>query len=150
MKALLLSISLALASAPALADAQICKPATSGEIAALFDRWNASLRTGSPEKVVDNYADHSVLLPTLSNVPRVTREQKADYFQHFLEKEPVGRIEQRAMVDVDCNTALDTGLYSFTFGDGSVAHARYTYTYKWDGERWLITSHHSSLLPENP
>jgi hypothetical protein len=62
----------------------------------------------------------------------------------------VGKIDERSMIEVDCNTALDAGLYTFTFSDGSVAHARYSYTYKWEGKRWLITSHHSSLMPEAP
>lgn len=50
----------------------------------LFDRWNASLQTGNPQNVLANDARKSVLLPTLSNTPRLTPEQKADYFEHFL------------------------------------------------------------------
>ncbi|HEV3106299.1 MAG TPA: SgcJ/EcaC family oxidoreductase [Trinickia sp.] len=150
VKALLLTLSVALVSTPALARTEVCKRATQAEIAALFDRWNTSLQTGNPEQVADNYAPRSVLLPTLSNEVRVTREQKVDYFQHFLAKHPVGKIDKRSMIEIDCNTALDAGIYTFKFDDGSVAQARYSYTYKWNGERWLITSHHSSLMPEKP
>jgi uncharacterized protein (TIGR02246 family) len=143
------SFPAALVSTPALAHSQHCTHASEEDIAALFDRWNASLQTGEPEKVVDNYASRSVLLPTLSNEVRLTREQKIDYFRHFLAKRPVGKIDQRAMIEIDCNTALDAGTYSFKFHDGSTAQARYSYTYKWDGNKWLITSHHSSLMPES-
>ena len=94
-----------------------------------------------------NYAVKSVLLATVSNTPRLTPEEKEDYFKHFLENKPVGKIDSRT-IEVDCNTALDTGLYTFTFGNGSQVKARYTYTYKWNGHQWLITSHHSSAMPE--
>lgn len=51
------------------------------EIACLFDRWNNSLQTGDPHKVVANYAPKSVLLATVSSRPRLTPEDKEDYFR---------------------------------------------------------------------
>lgn len=126
-----------------------CQSASKKEIIGLFDRWNQSLQTGDPQQVVKNYADSSILLPTLSNKVRLSKDEKLDYFEHFLAKKPVGKIEV-SDVELDCNTAFDAGIYNFTFGDGSVARARYTYTYKWfpKQKQWLITSHHSSLMPE--
>ena len=49
-----------------------CKVTSEKEIASLFDRWNQSLQTGDPHKVVANYAERSILLPTVSNKPRLT------------------------------------------------------------------------------
>ena len=138
---------LAAFAAPAFARSETCHAVTEKEISSLFDRWNGSLRTGDPKKVVANYAKSSVLLATVSNAPRMTPDQKEDYFKHFLENKPVGKIDSRT-IEIDCNTAIDVGLYTFTFGDGSQVKARYTYTYKWDGRQWLITSHHSSAMPE--
>ncbi len=131
----------------AAAEPQDCRATSEAEIAALFDRWNAALQTGDPKQVVANYAARSILLPTVSNTPRLTDEAKEDYFQHFMERKPVGVIDSR-FIEIGCNTALDAGLYTFTFADGSKVAARFTYTYVWDGERWLISSHHSSALPE--
>ncbi|MFG3816182.1 SgcJ/EcaC family oxidoreductase [Limnothrix redekei LRLZ20PSL1] len=128
--------------------ATTCKMANEAEVAALFDRWNQSLQTGDPEKVVANYAARSILLPTVSNKPRLTPAEKADYFHHFLENQPSGKIDLR-MVDIGCNYAIDAGLYTFTFAKtGATVKARYSYSYRWDGSQWLITSHHSSKMPE--
>jgi len=136
------------AIAPAAhARSEKCRVATEKDVAALFDRWNASLQTGDPKKVVANYATRSILLPTVSNKPRLTPAEREDYFVEFLKKKPSGTIDQR-FIEVDCNTALDAGIYTFRFGDGSEVKARYSYTYKWNGKQWLITSHHSSAMPE--
>jgi uncharacterized protein (TIGR02246 family) len=125
-----------------------CKATSEQEISALFDRWNQSLQTGDPHKVTANYAEKSILLPTVSNKPRLTPAEKDDYFQHFLENGPSGKIDMH-FIELGCNTAFDAGLYTFTFAKtGNVVHARYTYTYHWDGSQWLITSHHSSAMPE--
>lgn len=130
------------------AHTEVCKSTNEQEISALFDRWNRSLQTGDPHQVVANYAERSVLLPTVSNKPRLTAAEKEDYFHHFLENKPAGRIDSRT-IEIGCNSAVDAGLYTFTFGTtGTQVKARYTYTYKWDGTQWLITSHHSSAMPE--
>ncbi|HJU39889.1 MAG TPA: DUF4440 domain-containing protein [Tahibacter sp.] len=130
----------------AAARAETCQAIDEAGVAALFDRWNASLQTGDPKKVAGNYAERSVLLPTLSNVPRLTPASKIDYFTSFLGKGPVGTIDSRS-IEIDCNSAIDAGLYTFRFKDGSEAKARYTFTYHWNGSVWQITSHHSSLMP---
>ncbi len=127
---------------------EVCKASDEQEIAALFDRWNRSLLTGDPHKVAANYAQRSMLLPTVSNKPRLTQAEKEDYFQSFLKNKPAGKIDSRT-IQIGCNTALDAGLYTFDFGaTGAQVKARYTYTYQWDGRQWLITSHHSSAMPE--
>ena len=127
---------------------EVCKATTEQEVAALFDRWNQSLQTGDPRKVVANYAQKSILLATVSNTPRLDPAQKQDYFEHFLEDKPSGRIDSRT-IELGCNSAVDAGLYTFTFAKtGDVVKARYTYTYRWNGSEWLITSHHSSAMPE--
>ena len=126
-----------------------CKLTTEAEIAALFDRWNKSLQTGDPHKVVANYAERSILLPTVSNRPRLSPAEKEDYFHHFLGNRPSGDIDLR-FIEIGCNTAVDAGLYTFTFAEtGEVVSGRYSFTYQWDGMQWLITSHHSSVMPED-
>ena len=125
----------------------ICVKADKNEIAALFDRWNTTLQTGDARKVADNYSADAVLLPTLSNQPRTDDAGRIDYFEHFLENKPVGAINTRT-VQLGCNNATDTGTYTFTFADNSKVEARYTFTYAWVDNQWLITSHHSSKMPE--
>ncbi|MEF8715164.1 MAG: DUF4440 domain-containing protein [Accumulibacter sp.] len=125
-----------------------CQAVSKAEIESLFDRWNHSLLTGDPHKVVANYAERSILLPTVSNKPRLTPAEKEDYFHHFLENRPSGKIDLR-FVELGCNTALDAGLYTFTFAKtGTSVSGRYSFTYRWNGSEWLITSHHSSAMPE--
>lgn len=126
-----------------------CHSTSEREIAELFNRWNRSLQTGNAHLVVANYAERSILLPTLSNKPRITASEKEDYFEHFLENEPVGKIDF-SFIEIGCNSAVDTGLYTFSFRKtGATVAARYTYAYMWNGKQWLIASHHSSLMPES-
>lgn len=128
-----------------------CVKVTEAEIAALFDRWNAALATLIPENVASLYAHDAVLLATLSNEVRPTHEKIQDYFVHFLEKKPQGQIDSR-IINIGCNTASDTGLYTFTLhkknGKMKKVPARYSFVYEYDDDQWLIEHHHSSLMPE--
>lgn len=141
------AVVLATVATNAYAKFEVCHATSEKKIASLFERWNASLQTGDPKRVVANYAAKSILLPTVSNKPRLTAEEKEDYFEHFLQRKPVGTIDSRS-IEIDCNSAIDAGLYTFKFADGSQVKARYTFTYKWNGKQWLISSHHSSAMPE--
>lgn len=126
---------------------QSCAPIDESGVAALFERWNQSLQTGKPDVVAKNYAERSILLPTLSGVNRVSEAEKVDYFEHFLAAKPQGKVTDR-QITLGCNMAVDSGMYTFHMGSsGKEVGARYTYTYQWNGQDWLIVSHHSSLLP---
>ena len=135
-------------AASLIAQSGHCRSTNEAEIAALFDQWNQTLQTGDAGKVTALYAERSILLPTMSNKPRLTAAEKEEYFEHFLEKGPVARIDLR-QIEIGCNMAVDSGLYTFTFAKtGEVVSGRYSFTYRWDGARWLIVSHHSSMMPE--
>ena len=126
----------------------VAAEATEQDIAALFDTWNQALRSGDPEKVADLYAERSILLPTLSNTPRLTRAEKVEYVRHFLEHRPSGEIVMR-QISIGADIAVDTGLYTFHYATtGESVRARYSFTYGWDGDGWRIVSHHSSVMPE--
>ncbi|ELW1645672.1 SgcJ/EcaC family oxidoreductase [Enterobacter oligotrophicus] len=149
MKKLSIAVALSLLSVNAFAQEQInCTHADKTQIEGLFDRWNASLKTGDAKTVSDNYLSDAVLLPTVSNHVRLTDAERVDYFEHFLKKKPRGKIDSRT-IRLGCNKAIDTGVYTFTFADKSTVTARYTFTYAWDGKDWKISSHHSSAMPES-
>ena len=129
--------------------AKSLKRSSKKEIASLFDRWNKSLKSGDPDQVVKNYAKNSILLATLANKPRLTVAEKKSYFKFFLINKPVGKINYRK-IEVVHDTAVDAGIYTFTFAKtGAVVKARYTFTYRFNRNKWLITSHHSSRMPED-
>ena len=113
----------------------------------LFERWNDALQTGDSSKVVANYTPDAVLLPTLSNQPRTDLAGKVDYFDKFLKNKPVGTLDSSTVIS-SCNSTIDTGTYTFRFSDNSAVSARYTFTYALIDNQWLITSHHSSAMPE--
>jgi len=125
------------------------KRSSKKEIASLFNRWNKSLKSGDPDQVVKNYAKNSILLATLANKPRLTIAEKKSYFKFFLTNKPSGKINTRK-IEVGYDTAVDAGIYTFTFAKtGAVVKARYTFTYRFNKNKWLITSHHSSRMPED-
>lgn len=120
---------------------------TKTDILALFEQWNSALKTGQPKAVVELYAGNAILLPTVSNQVRHNHSEIENYFVHFLAKQPNGKIEQ-SNVRIFGEIAINSGVYTFSFGDGSQVQARYSFVYRWNGERWLIIEHHSSQMPE--
>lgn len=124
------------------------------EIAGLFDKWNATLKTGSASAMTSLYAPDAMLQPTLSNKVRTTPAEIQDYFDHFLMGKPVGTINFREIHRLGPDAAMDSGVYTFTLtnADGSKkdVQARYTFLYERLDGQWKIINHHSSAMPEVP
>ena len=134
--------------APAKSD---CIAVDKAAISALFDAWNLSLASLDPDVVSQRYWSDAVLLPTVSNTPRTNTPMIRDYFVHFLEKRPRGRIDSRT-IQLGCNVAIDMGTYTFSVmaptGAISEVAARYTFVYSYHDGAWKILHHHSSAMPE--
>jgi len=134
---------------PDVAETAVCAPATLRLAEELFDRWNEALQSGDARRVSECYAEDAVLLPTVSNLPRLSRSEIQDYFKHFLQKQPLGKVDQRN-VKFGCNKITDAGVYTFRIIDaGRIEYvpARYTFVYENRDGEWLIAHHHSSLMP---
>ena len=79
-------------STPSLVDEPTGEVLSPQEVRDLFKLWNNALTTGNPDTVAMRYAKEAVLLPTKSDIPRSDYDGIRDYFVHFLEKKPNGRI----------------------------------------------------------
>jgi len=123
-------------------------PITEEEVRDLFLIWNDALATGKPRRVQALYTRDASLLPTLSDTPRNSPAAIRDYFKLFLQKKPQGVILE-GEIKIGHNWAQDAGIYEFTDGnDGSKVQARYSFVYVWENGKWMISHHHSSILPE--
>ena len=118
------------------------------EVKQLFSLWNDALLTGDSDAVARRYAKGAVLLPTVSDIPRTTYAGIKDYFDHFLEIKPDGKIIE-SYVSIGENWCKDVGIYEFRKGtDGTTVRARYSFVYVFEDGEWKISHHHSSLMPE--
>ncbi|MDC1311914.1 SgcJ/EcaC family oxidoreductase [Burkholderiales bacterium] len=113
----------------------------------LFDEWNQALQTGDPKQVTALYENHAIFLPTLSNQVRHNRNEIEDYFVYFLSRGPRGQINE-SNIRIFGDIAVNSGVYTFTFKDGTSIPARFTFIYRWNEKRWMIVEHHSSIRPE--
>lgn len=140
--------ALAVAPAAALAGNMPSK----ARIAQQFGVWNAALQTGNAEKVAALYCEPgAVLLPTVSNKVRATHAGIVDYFEHFLELKPSGKIDESYIRILGPDAAINSGIYTFHVtkdGKPGSVQARYTFVYQKRHGKWCIIDHHSSAMPE--
>ena len=118
------------------------------DVLGLFDQWNTALSTLNPDIVTALYADNAVLLPTVSNQVRHNHEEIRDYFVGFLQKSPQGVVDEFNVNILSDTHATNSGVYTFTFGDGSKVSARFSFLYVASNDGWKILQHHSSAMPE--
>ena len=123
------------------------RSSSSVDVASLFERWNAALQTRDAGAVADLYSHDAVLLPTVADEAHVGRVAIRKYFEKFLKSQPRGVVNER-FSQSEGDMAVDMGTYTFTLVDGKEVAARYTFVFHRSGGQWLITHHHSSVMPE--
>jgi hypothetical protein len=159
-------LALTILAAPSVGWSQTgptCSPENPAPFAkSLVQAWADALQNSSPEKpdpVVGKYSPTAILLPTCSKYPASGTGPLRDYFagipgkRGFLSYKPkVVKVEDPA-AGGDCRTMIfGSGLYTFELnvnGEVKTVPARYTYVFERANESrpWLITQHHSSLVP---
>ena len=75
-----------------------CYKLKDADVRSLFQKWNDSLKT-TPETVLTNYWEQSILLPTLSAISRTDNAGKLAYFGEFLLKKPSAVIVEDYIVN---------------------------------------------------
>ncbi len=114
-----------------------------------FAAWNNALLSLDAKKVAALYAPSGLsFLPTLS--PDMIRDNVAanTYFIQLLKRTPEAKISADDTQAFGPDAYLHTGLYTFYLGpDRSPVQARFSYMWKKMNDAWIITHHHSSVLP---
>lgn len=115
-----------------------------------YNDWVKAVTGGSPDPVLKLYDDKAVLLPTFGPKPLVGHTQLREYFVKFTALPKLRAETKEPIIRIYGDTAVNSGLYTFSYErDGKVVNvpARFSFTYRKDGEKWKIIDHHSSVVP---
>jgi uncharacterized protein (TIGR02246 family) len=117
-----------------------------------YNDWVKAVTGGSPDPVLKLYDDKAVLLPTFGPKPLVGHTQLREYFAKFTALPKLTAETKESIIRIYGDTAVNSGLYTFSYErDGKVVNvpARFSFTYRKDGEKWKIIDHHSSVVPSS-
>ena len=120
----------------------------SAQVAAATAEWIATFNTRDPARISALYAPDAILWGTVSKTIRTTQQEILEYFTESAASRPnlrmfLGEHYVRLYGDI----ATNSGYYiSRNPVDGRevVIPMRFTFTYRKEGDRWMIVNHHSS------
>ncbi|MDQ3252429.1 MAG: SgcJ/EcaC family oxidoreductase [Acidobacteriota bacterium] len=134
--------------------APVTAPDTKAEVATLSAKWEQAFQEDDPDKVAALYAKDAVLWGTLSPKRRDDPAAIRDYFVGAFKALPGHKVTfGDQLIRVYGNTAVNTGYYTVWYtkdGETKSVPARYSFTYRKEGDKWLIADHHSSAMPPAP
>jgi uncharacterized protein (TIGR02246 family) len=128
--------------------------AASAQVAAATVEWITTFNTRDPVRISALYAPDAILWGTVSRTIRTTPEEILEYFKESSIKRPdlrmfLGEYHVRLYGDI----AINSGYYTSrnpVEGQEVVMPMRFTFTYRREGERWMIINHHSSRFASTP
>lgn len=122
---------------------------------AATQQWVAAYNTCThPNTIASLYEPEALLWGTVSPSLTSTPDAVLKYFERACTSSPKPTVELgQYLVRGHGSMATSSGVYTFTIfagGPPRVTPARFSFTFRRNGDRWLIVSHHSSLMPAAP
>lgn len=144
----LLACGVALLVHGASASQQADEESMRQSVAAATAEWIATFNTRDPALISALYAPDAVLWGTVSRTIRTTSGEIYEYFMESATKRPNLRMFLgETHVRLYGNVAINSGYYTSrnpVDGQEVVIPMRFTFTYRREGDRWMIVNHHSS------
>ena len=145
---------LLLLSASATIAADNADEAVAAQVAAATAEWISTFNTRDAARISALYAPDAILWGTVSQTIRTTPGEILEYFEDSSAKRPnlrmiLGEYHVRLYGDI----AINSGYYSSrnpVEGKEVVIPMRFTFTYRREGDRWVIINHHSSRFASTP
>lgn len=124
---------------------------TKQDVAAATRAWADAVSRCEPDRIAALYDRGAVLWGTTSSVIISTPDGIRRYFDQVCASPAKLKVTvQEEHIRVHEETAINSGTYSFALqrdGKTSTLPARFSFTYRKSVDQWLITDHHSSLMP---
>ena len=126
----------------------------SAQVAAATTEWITTFNTRDPVRISALYARDAILWGTVSKTIRTTPEEILEYFEESSAKRPnlrmfLGEYHVRLYGDIATNSGYYTSRNPVD-GQEVVIPMRFTFTYRREGDRWMIVNHHSSRFAAAP
>ncbi|HEX9451859.1 MAG TPA: DUF4440 domain-containing protein [Burkholderiales bacterium] len=126
--------------------------AVGAQVAAATAEWISTFNTRDPVRISALYAPDAILWGTVSKTIRTTPREILEYFEESSAMRPdlrmfLGEYHVRIYGDI----AINSGYYTSrnpVDGKEVVIPMRFTFTYRKDGDRWMIINHHSSRFAQ--
>jgi len=128
--------------------------AVAAQVAAATAEWISTFNTRDATRISALYAPDAILWGTVSQTIRTTPGEILDYFEESSARRPnlrmtLGEYHVRLYGDI----AINSGYYSSrnpVEGKDVMVPMRFTFTYRRQGDRWMIVNHHSSRFASTP
>ena len=126
--------------------------AVSAQVAAATAEWISTFNTRDPVRISALYAPDAILWGTVSKTIRTTPAEILEYFEESSAMRPdlrmfLGEYHVRIYGEI----AINSGYYTSrnpVEGKEVVIPMRFTFTYRKEGDRWMIINHHSSRFAQ--
>lgn len=118
-----------------------CLASPADDAASIIDQWAAAYSSNDVEALLKVYAPDAILQGTNEPQINVGREALRKYFRDLPNSGKKVTIQERRMVTLNDTTVMAIGFYKFK------NPSRFSFVVVKRGNDWMISHHHSSLVP---